>query len=526
MKKIIISIIVMGLLLTTSIVTVNARACRPYIYVDDDNTQGPWDGTLEHPYQYIQDGIDNANEGDTIYVFSGLYDEYLELSKSVRLIGEDRDSTIINWSIEPEDFIDGITIRGFTVKSQGIHLYSSSFHKICENNFLDVRGVMLSNCSNCIVSNNIIKTSLDSIDLHAGSCNNTISGNYINAGRNGVSISDHSKDNVVTDNTITNNDDSGIDVSYDSDNNIISNNTITNNSWTGIRVDASDNNIISNNIITNNDWGGIWVSPESDNNIISNNIITNNNDSGIWVDVSDNNIISNNIITNSGWEGIWVLWSDNNIISNNTITNNSLGGIRVDVSNNNIISNNTITNNSHFGVSFTHPEDVDAPSYCNIFSGNTIRDNARFGIYVNMLCLGNFFCYNNFINNDQNAYDAGLNLWYNPFKKEGNYWDDYTGTDGDGNGIGDTPYRIPPWPFRNKDIYPIIDPIDTGNIEIENEMTNDMTNEESEELLQEQLNSQSNAESFISTYINGIINLDARIGSTPSTQQSAIPKQL
>ena len=36
------------------------------IYVDDDNTDGPWDGTWSHPYQYIQDGVDNANAGDTI----------------------------------------------------------------------------------------------------------------------------------------------------------------------------------------------------------------------------------------------------------------------------------------------------------------------------------------------------------------------------------------------------------------------------------------------------------------------------
>ena len=35
------------------------------IYVDDDNTEGLWEGTLEHPYQYIQDGIDSASDGDT-----------------------------------------------------------------------------------------------------------------------------------------------------------------------------------------------------------------------------------------------------------------------------------------------------------------------------------------------------------------------------------------------------------------------------------------------------------------------------
>lgn len=30
------------------------------IYVDIDNTEGPWDGSITNPFQYIQDGIDAA----------------------------------------------------------------------------------------------------------------------------------------------------------------------------------------------------------------------------------------------------------------------------------------------------------------------------------------------------------------------------------------------------------------------------------------------------------------------------------
>lgn len=35
------------------------------IYVDDDNIQGPWDGSIQHPFQFIQDGITDA-DSDTI----------------------------------------------------------------------------------------------------------------------------------------------------------------------------------------------------------------------------------------------------------------------------------------------------------------------------------------------------------------------------------------------------------------------------------------------------------------------------
>ena len=204
MNKKIVSIIVIGLLLTISLASVNAfqndmlnekvsvgspetndpnvnvhETHDSYIdiYVDDDNTEGPWDGTIEHPYRYIVDGYENASAGDTIFVFSGFYDEVKELvlSKSINLVGEDRDSTIINWSMQ-EDYVDSIIVRGFTIKGQGITLFHSSFHKICDNIFLGVRGVCFSNCSNSIISDNIFSTSQESIYLRYRACNNIVSG--------------------------------------------------------------------------------------------------------------------------------------------------------------------------------------------------------------------------------------------------------------------------------------------------------------------------------------------------------------
>ena len=43
------------------------------IYVDASNTAPPWDGSPAYPYQLIQDGLDNAADGDTVTVRDGTY---------------------------------------------------------------------------------------------------------------------------------------------------------------------------------------------------------------------------------------------------------------------------------------------------------------------------------------------------------------------------------------------------------------------------------------------------------------------
>jgi nitrous oxidase accessory protein NosD len=74
---------------------------------------------------------------------------------------------------------------------------------------------------------------------------------------------------------------------------------------------------------------------------------------------------------------------------------------------------------------------------------------------------------NNFINNTDsiNSSESTNNIWnslskitytYNGnryTKYLGNYWDDYEGTDVDGDGIGDSQYSI----NTDKDIYPLME---------------------------------------------------------------------
>lgn len=97
------------------------------IYVDDDNTGGPWDGTLEHPYQHIQDGVDNAVAGDTVFVFNGTYNEAVTVEKSLSIIGENRQSVIVDGGGLDQVFhllANAINISSLTVQqgTHGLHL--------------------------------------------------------------------------------------------------------------------------------------------------------------------------------------------------------------------------------------------------------------------------------------------------------------------------------------------------------------------------------------------------------------------
>jgi len=186
--------------------------------------------------------------------------------------------------------------------------------------------------------------------------------------------------------------------------------------YSGIRFTAVTESTINNCIISNCASKGIYISySDSYNNIISNNICSNNH-GGIVLSGSFNNLIINNNCSNNEWTGIEID-SSNNTIVNNTIFSNGFTGVL-------IISNNQ--------------------NYIEVPSGETGTTYST---------KNNILYHNRFKNNNKNARDNGLNIWCSKELKEGNYWDDYKGTDSNGDGIGDIPYNIPGG--NNKDEYPL-----------------------------------------------------------------------
>ena len=324
MKKVIVGIIIITLLVP-SVVSVSINSTYQSKNVNIFYVGGIGAGN----YSSIQDAINDSSNGDTIFVYneSSPYYENIVIDKSIKLIGENKETTIIDGNKVNHIVCistDHVRIKGFTLRNGGYY-----------NNGINI----YSNYN--IISGNIIGSSnFDGINL-LNSNNNTINDNIISlTDRNGICLVE-SNSNTIEDNTIKYNILNGIDI-YSSDSNNISNNLIFKNS-DGMDLLSSTNNTISSNIFAYNNYGIILV--YSTYNIISGDTITENIEDGILLGHSYRNTIIGNDIRYNYENGIYLCDSSNNTIISNNITSNDKEGVylHLNSSNNNIYHNNFIT---------------------------------------------------------------------------------------------------------------------------------------------------------------------------------------
>ena len=216
-------------------------------------------------YSRIQDSIDNASSGDTVYVYNGTYYENIVVDKSMNLIGEGKGDTTIDGSVADNVIIitaDKVTITGFTIQHSGdvfpkagINI-SSDYNVISKNNMTNnFYGITMFHASNNIISENSITNNDHCAIYMSASSNNNIHDNLLKShAYNGIGIYDASDNNTITGNTMIYNNFCGVNIRISS-NNSITGNTLTDNNI-GIHVPATKyNNHVSDNILSNNNEG-------------------------------------------------------------------------------------------------------------------------------------------------------------------------------------------------------------------------------------------------------------------------------
>jgi len=250
-------------------------------------------------YTTIQEAINNAKEGETIFVRTGTYYEHVVVDKPLSLIGENKYDTVVDANgtrIVVHVIAEYVNLSNFTIQNgeAGIWFWRSSHNVVTDN----------------VILNN----------------------------QYGVYVWG-SKNNSFTGNRVTNSSQYGIYV-VDSDSNFFSGNNASNN-HRGIYVADSYYNSFINNIFSSHKYDGIFLY-HSDSNFLSGNNASNNH-RGIYVADSDSNFLSGNNASNN-YYGIYIWYSRDNIFTGNTVTNNQHGVYLKSSSDNMFFHNNFIRN--------------------------------------------------------------------------------------------------------------------------------------------------------------------------------------
>jgi len=413
----VLTVIIILLFVGTCIIPATAQETEKPL----PTSRGNWlyvGGSGPGNYTKIQDAIDNASEGDTVFVYNGMYYEHITVDKPLVLIG----IPSISGDIPYIDGGDEITVL--------IRADNCIFDKFSVGSDWSF-GILLQSNGNIIRNCSVLKASSDIKLDHAS--NNLISHNIFRGNDQGILL-ENSSNNTIINNTVDSHKYSKLKLWSESNYNLVCNNDFSNSVyWEGIlNGENCSYNIYKNNTIWNNTEVGIYIEsgygisiignsfmnngisfsssiPELLSYTIENNTINdkqiyfykNKNDvivpsdagqiflvqctnfkiqdlnisnvktgyhrigGGICLIESSYTTIQGNNVSSCSPVGIYLVNSDNNTISSNNLSYNYYGGIYVERSQENVLSDNIIQEGDYEGIYLYH-------SSRNIVKRNTI----------------------------------------------------------------------------------------------------------------------------------------------------------
>ena len=364
--------------LTLVTLPVNVKAATHYV-----------GGTGPGNYSKIQLAIDASSPGDTVFVYSGTYDEDVGVYKSLDLIGENKYTTKIRGSGASDAVVvteDWVNVTGFTVENSGTMLGESGMRLFFVQNCYvaniiasnNERGISVWESQNNIIHNNTVTSNRIGIYVQ-NSPNIRITHNA--ASDNGVGIYlERAYDTTITNNTLSGNGD-GI-VHFNSSYTVMANNVMT---GVGVFIDGTSLEDWNTHFIdTSNTIEGrpvrYWKNmtggtvPLSNGQVIlanCNNVVVedqnvNNGTLGIEVGFSSYVTIADNIASYNYRDGIYISESDNITVTGNNASNNGDGGISIARSISNVLTDNTVSSNLKNGI-FCYDCDINTITRNSIF---------------------------------------------------------------------------------------------------------------------------------------------------------------
>jgi parallel beta-helix repeat protein len=388
-------------------------------------SRGTWlyvGGSGPGNYSKIQDAIDNATNGDTVFVYGGVYQQIVMVDKAVTLRGENKETTCLDgtnnhgWLVIINS--SSVTIQGFSLENcsnpggytfpQAICVLSHvpQFKNIYITDCIithNDKGIFFENVTNILITNCTIHHNraqsiwgINSTRITIRDCimnnNGETQGVWTTFG--GILLNALYNENPVC----THVDISGCDIyankgegiSIDSaEDVIIHNNSIRSSTWSGIGFSGITHLRILDNTISGNTKQGIagdksFAHELSDVVIQRNNISRNGNgqelsDGGIYLSECPDILIVDNLFYKNNKFGIFPSASPHTHIIHNSFIDNEQG--IYGQSSQCTISNNSFNNNQDAGIH------LQTASEETIINNNTIRGSTN-GIYIGQASEG------------------------------------------------------------------------------------------------------------------------------------------